>query len=88
MSELFTRDVGGTHLVVKPSVSLQTPVGLHRSPGVLSRTEILRRREASEQTRKAVAAPAPIHQAPAIEMHEADMTPLPKNKGGRPKKQV
>jgi hypothetical protein len=29
---------------------------------------------------------SPVAMAAPVEMHEADMTPLPKNKGGRPRK--
>lgn len=91
MSEFRTQDVGGTYLIVKPSESLQIPVGQHRSPGILSRGEILRRREKNERARQAtswITAYVPPPLAPAVEMHEADVTPLPKNKGGRPRKKV
>ena len=80
--------------IVKPTVSL-TPAPPFTAPGILSRAEIARLREANEQKRQRGVyvrdstdpwgAPAPVA---LVEMHEADVTPLPKNKGGRPRKEV
>jgi hypothetical protein len=82
-----SKQVGDNYLIVKPSVSL-SPAPPYRAPGIFSRAEIARRREANEQARKAALAvvdtPAPVA---LVEMDEADVTPLPKNKGGRPRKE-
>lgn len=84
---------------VKPTVSL-TPAPAFKAPGILSRAEIARLREANERQKTLVGGPPPdsaievvgqaYYPAPValVEMHEADVTPLPKNKGGRPRKEV
>lgn len=79
-------DASVNYLIVKPSEFLSPPVGQYRSPAILSRGEILRRRQESDAARRTVIA-AP-HAPGLVEMHEADMTPFPKNRGGRPKKKA
>lgn len=92
--------IGFRHLVVLPSAVHQPTTGFAPPPAILSRAEIARRRQASETARVLQAAQpqrvrwdpvgAPVDWSevkPMVEMHVADVTPLPKNKGGRPRKQ-
>lgn len=86
-----TREVenGGRYLIVVPTQQLSPAPASTQALGILSRQEIARRREENARGRRAAtvqpASPVAVA-APAIEMDAADMTPLPKNKGGRPKK--
>lgn len=65
-------------LLVVPSTATP-PAAARRVPEILSRAEIARRRLADSVS------PAPVVTAPTVEMHVADVTPIPKNKGGRPR---
>lgn len=82
---LTTERVGDRFLIVKPSQTVTAPVGLNRQPVILSRQEIARRRDANEVARLEMLRVKPAT-VPVVELAAIDMTPLPKNKGGRPRK--
>lgn len=80
-------EVGYAHLVVIPS-SPTPPVAIPRRLEILSRAEILARRNAP---RVHPGSPPPVIEAvlhAVPEMHDDDMKMIPKNKGGRPKRIV
>ena len=84
------REVGDRQVFIKPTQQLSPAPASTKALGILSRGEIARRRDQNERARRAaMVQPArPVAMAASVEMNEADITPLPKNKGGRPRKEV
>lgn len=88
-----TSDPTFNWLLVKPSVSLTTPERTTHSPAILSRAEIAQMRDERMTEQAKFTEIPPIAEVirispPMVEMRLADVTPIPKNRGGRPKKKV